>query len=490
MKTLLLFPHQLFLISDKIEKSTPIILVEEYLFFKEFNFHKQKLVFHRVSMKEHCEALQKEGFTVEYIETTNNLSDIRILIPDLASRGITQLICFLPDDNWLEKRLNEGAKKNNITIEYLENPLFLNTRTETEKYFVGNSFFQTNFYKKQRIERQILLEEDGKSPIGGKWSFDGENRKKYPSKKAIPFHQLPAADQNWKDACKYVETHFPKNIGNYSTSTSIPFTTQEAEKWLQQFFDYRFAEFGMFEDAMLKKEWLLNHSFLSPMMNVGILSPQYIVDKALAFAKENNVPINSLEGFVRQIIGWREFIRGIYHSKGSIQRTTNFWGFERKIPASFYDGTTGIPPIDETIKRTLETGYAHHIERLMVIGNFFVLCEFDPDEVYRWFMEMYVDAYDWVMVPNVYGMTQFADGGIFATKPYISASNYILKMSDYEKGDWQQIWDGLFWRFMSVNRSFFAKNPRLGMLLGSLDKMEESKRTAHFEHATRFLAEL
>lgn len=166
--------------------------------------------------------------------------------------------------------------------------------------------------------------------------------------------------------------------------------------------------------------------------------------------------MNSLEGFVRQVLGWREFIRGIYHVVGSKQRTTNYWGFTRKIPQSFYDGTTGIVPLDNVIQKLVKTGYSHHIERLMVLSNFMLLCEFDPDEVYRWFMEMYIDAYDWVMVPNVYGMGQFADGGLMCTKPYISGSNYVLKMSDYKKdGKWTEIWDGLFWRFMHVHRDFF-----------------------------------
>jgi len=215
-----------------------------------------------------------------------------------------------------------------------------------------------------------------------------------------------------------------------------------------------------------------------------------VVDRALAYAEENQVPINSLEGFVRQIIGWREFIRGMYEVKGTESRIRNFWGFERKIPKSFYEGTTGIVPVDETIKMVLKTGYCHHIERLMVLGNFMLLCEFHPDEVYRWFMELFVDAYDWVMVPNVYGMSQFADGGFFATKPYISGSNYIMKMSNYKKGDWQSIWDGLFWRFMDNNRDFFLKNPRLGMLVRTYDKMNPERQETLRNTAASFLKKI
>jgi len=226
------------------------------------------------------------------------------------------------------------------------------------------------------------------------------------------------------------------------------------------------------------------------MLNIGLLSPHHIIIKALEIGKQKNIPLNSLEGFIRQIMGWREFIKIVYEREGSKQRTLNYWKFTRKIPVSFWKGTTGIPPIDCTIQKILKTGYCHHVERLMVLGNFMLLCEFDPNEVYRWFMEMFIDAYDWVMVPNVYGMTQFADGGLMTTKPYISSSNYLMKMSDYEKGNWQEIWDGLFWRFMQEHRSFFLKNPRLGMLVRTFDKMSTEKQNTHLNNANIFLNNL
>ena len=226
------------------------------------------------------------------------------------------------------------------------------------------------------------------------------------------------------------------------------------------------------------------------MLNIGLLDPVSVLDKALNFGEKHNIPINSIEGFIRQLIGWREFIRGIYKCKGTKQRTTNFWNFKREIPASFYDGTTGIDPLDDTIKKVLKTGYCHHIERLMIISNFMMLCEFNPDSVHRWFMELFIDAYDWVMVPNVYGMSLYADGGLMTTKPYISSSNYIIKMSNYKKGDWQEIWDGLFWRFMNKHRDFFLKNPRMGMLIRTFDKMDQTKRNNLINNGNDFINKL
>jgi len=252
----------------------------------------------------------------------------------------------------------------------------------------------------------------------------------------------------------------------------------------------RFQSFGAYEDAIVTHENILHHSVLTPMLNVGLLTPQFVVDETIRFANENDIPLNSLEGFIRQIIGWREFIRAVYQLKGTEERTKNYWNFTRKIPVSFWNGTTGIDPIDSTIKKVLETGYCHHIERLMVLGNFMLLCEFDPNEVYRWFMELFIDAYDWVMVPNVYGMSQFADGGLMATKPYISGSNYLMKMSDYKKGAWQEVWDGLFWKFMHIHRDFFLQNPRLGMLVNTFDKMPATKQQMHLSNAKRFLESL
>ncbi len=191
--------------------------------------------------------------------------------------------------------------------------------------------------------------------------------------------------------------------------------------------------------------------------------------------------LDKIPGNYKKENRWRE---------GRKQRTTNYWNFERRIPRSFWNATTGIQPIDTIIKKVLQSAYTHHIERLMVLGNFMLLCEFHPDDVYRWFMELFIDAYDWVMVPNVYGMSQFADGGLMSTKPYISGSNYLIKMSDCEKGNWQQIWDALFWRFMHVHRDFFGNNSRIGMLLKTFDKMDLEKRKNYLDVADKFLSGL
>ena len=484
----LIFPHQLFEHNPAILHDSEVFLVEEFLFFKQYNFHRQKLKFHRASMMFYQDFLEQNGVKAHYIDTNNELSDVRKLVPQLIEKGFTEIHFCDVVDNWLEKRIKQFAK--NIKLVEYETPMFLNSKAELNAYFKDKKhYFQTAFYTEQRKKRQILLDADFK-PTGGKWTFDTENRVKYPKAKTPPSVQFPTENKFYKEATEYVKATFNNNYGEFSSKFVYPTTHTESKIWLNQFLENRFGEFGEYEDALVANEKILHHSLLTPMMNVGLITPHEIIETTLKFAAENNIPLNSLEGFIRQIIGWREFIRGVYEVACSKERTMNFWQFKRQIPASFWTGETGIEPLDMTIKKVLETGYCHHIERLMVIGNFMLLCEFDPTEVYRWFMELFIDAYDWVMVTNVYGMSQFADGGLMATKPYISGSNYLTKMSDFPKGDWQKIWDGLFWRFMDTHRDFFLKNPRLGMLVRTFDKMANEKRFSHIETAENYLASL
>lgn len=490
MKVGIVFPHQLFEESPLLSECDLFYIVEEHLYFQQFPFHKRKIAFHRSSMKQYEAWLLLKNKQVEYISSFEAISDLRLLIPHLKVLGIEQIVYVNTTDNWLEKRINHSCETEGLKLVMLPSPMFLNDEIElATKYASKKKLFQADFYKQQRIQRNILMESN-LQPIGGKWSFDEENRGRFPKNGIVPELVLPTLNKYDLEAISYTEEFFSKNPGKLTESFHYPTTFESAKIWLQCFLQERFVDFGTYEDAIVKDELVLHHSILTPMLNTGLLTPQFVVDEALNFATKNNVPFNSVEGFIRQIIGWREFIRMVYAFKGVEERTRNYWGFKRKIPPSFWNGTTGIPPIDITIKKVLETGYCHHIERLMVLGNFMLLCEFDPDEVYEWFMIFFIDAYDWVMVPNIYGMSQFADGGLMSTKPYISGSNYLMKMGNYEKGDWQATWDGLFWHFMDKQRKFFLSNPRLGMLVHMFDKMAVEKRQTHLLNAEQFFASL
>lgn len=486
----IVFPHQLFEQSVLVSTCARIYITEESLYFTQFKFHKQKIAFHRASMKYYESYLLSKSIEVIYIDSTDERSDIRTLVLHLKKDGVQTIEYIDTTDDWLEKRIGRHCSKNEITVIKHASPLFLNSSDDNDRFFADKKkMFQADFYTHQRQRLNILLAGAG-SPVGGKWSFDEENRLRFPKGKLPPDVQFPSPTNFYAEAVSYVENNCPGNYGLINPDFIFPTTHAEAGNWLKQFFKTRFTEFGPYEDAIVREQHILHHAVLSPLLNSGLLTPQFVVEEALQYASNNAVPLNSLEGFLRQVIGWREYIRAVYERKGVEERNKNYWKFTRKIPSSFWNGTTGIDPVDSTIKKVLKTGYCHHIERLMVMGNFMLLCEFDPNEVYKWFMELFIDAYDWVMVPNVYGMSQFADGGLMSTKPYISGSNYLMKMSDYKKGPWQQVWDGLFWRFMHTHEHFFSRNPRLSMLVKSFNGMKQDKKEEHLRNAEEYLQSL
>ena len=452
-------------------------------------------------MTAYAESLRSKGLVVYYIESGQPGHDIRQLDEELVKQGVRVLYLAEPADDWISRRMASVARKAEVRLEVLPSPGFLNTYQDIDDFFRGRlRFHQTDFYIHQRKTRNILLDSDGK-PMGGKWTFDTENRKRFPKDKNIPSTPHTNGDEYTKNASAWVKERFPGNPGDVRPIDNGGFpwawTHDEAEHLLDKFLTERLCGFGDYEDAMVRSERFLHHSVLTPMLNIGLLTPDIIIKRTLEHAEGRDIPLNDLEGFIRQVVGWREFIRGVYQRAGREQRTGNYWGFKRKIPTAFWTGSTGIVPIDDVIQKVLNTGYAHHIERLMVLGNFFLLCEFDPEEVYHWFMSLFIDAYDWVMVPNVFGMTQFADGGLMTTKPYISGSNYILKMSDWKDASipgtdhgWTAVWDALFWRFMHVHRTFFLTNPRLGMLVRTFDQSAVEKRERHLMIAEAFLQSL
>jgi deoxyribodipyrimidine photolyase-related protein len=486
----LILPHQLFQEHPALEAGREVILVEEPLFFTQFPFHVQHLQYQRATMQAYRDWLHVQGFQVDYVEFHEPESDLRQLIPRLAAGGCRHIYAADPEDDWLLDRLQKGTRCAGMELTLLENPQFLNSREDLEAWFPGRKkYFQTAFYIQQRKRLGLLLDSDG-GPAGGKWSFDTENRKRYPRGLKPPAPAMPAPGPWITEARAYVQKNFPNNPGAAEGAIRYPVTFLESEAWLEDFIRHRLADFGPYEDAMVCNEVILHHSILSPMLNSGLLTPARVLQSVLEYPARTEIPPASLEGFIRQLTGWREFIRGMYRYEGRRQRTTNFWGFTRKIPPSFWDGSTGIEPVDTVIRRILDTGYCHHIERLMVLGNFMLLCEFDPDEVYAWFMAMFVDAYDWVMVPNVYGMSQFADGGLMTTKPYLSGSNYLMKMGDFRPGPWQDVWDGLFWRFLHVHRAVFAGNPRWSMLLRTWENMDAVKRATRLQEAERWFQAL
>ena len=480
----LIYPHQLFTHHPAIEVGRTIYLIEEPLFLTEFPTHTQKLLLHRLSMQEYAKTLRAAGHSVIYLDV-QTLTSTESVFEILKTHGVTTLHIVDTTDYWLEQRISKAAAIHDFALIRYESPLFILSKDEAVTQYQSSKKHMAHFYKKLRLDKKILLTNSGE-PIGGEWSFDSENRKKIPKGLSLPMDITHTEDTTAIEAAHEWLKTVPGT--KYGASTVwVPWTRSAAKTALEEFIEERLHHFGDFEDALVSSEVRLFHSALSPLINIGLLSPREVIDAVILYGKEHAIPLNNIEGFVRQVIGWREFIRASYESDGALMRTKNFWKHRKELHLSFWDGTTGILPIDIAIGHALNFGYAHHIERLMVLGNFMLLTRTDPDDVYQWFMAMFVDAYDWVMVPNVYGMSQFADGGIFATKPYISGSAYIKKMSNYESGDWEELWTALYWKFIDDNSSFFSANHRLSMMPRLLEKMSPTKREQYRTIAQKYL---
>ncbi len=464
----LIFPNQLFeshpVLRKKPEK---VLLVENSLFFGDaqypMRFHPKKITYHQDTLAEFGAALKKKKVVVEHITYQDGVCELDGILKQLSHDKFGKIYCVEPCDYVLEKRLVRAAQKHNIELTLLPSPGFLNTSEENQEWrSTRKRWHMADFYKWQRVRLGILM--DGKVPEGGQWSYDEDNRRKLPLKQIPLLPALPAND--------------------------YPTTPDNARLWLEEFLHSRLALFGPYEDAIESGQNWLYHSVLTPMLNVGLLTPDYVVNKTLQHAQKHNVPINSVEGFIRQVIGWREFMRATYEDHGVTMRTGNNWQHTRPMPKAFYTAKTGIDPVDDCIKRVNEHAYCHHIERLMILGGFMFLCEIQPDDIYKWFMELFIDSYDWVMVPNVYAMSQHADGGLITTKPYFSGSNYVIKMSHYKKGPWSEVWDALFWRWIIKNKEKLAGNHRWSMMCKNAEKMDKAKRQQHIKTAEKFLNSL
>lgn len=493
---LLLYPHQLFA-TEHLPKVDIVYVIEDPLFFGTdaeypIAFHKQKLILHRASMRRYVEEqLWANEIDVEYIELADVQHSGEVL--SHAQKAGAQLVYMFDVCDWaLEQRLQE-ALANNVAspfeLRVLPSPSFMLKKGEVEEFFAGkaNHAFAP-FYQWQRERFNILIDKKYK-PVGGKWSFDADNRKKLPADLQVPGFASFGDNDYVKEATKWVEKRFPNNPGD-AASFIWPTNHKEAASWLNDFLQHRLEQFGPYEDAIDGQAMLLYHSGISAPLNCGLLTPVQVVDNTLSHHEKAPIDLPSLEGFIRQIIGWREYIRGLYVTQGTKMRSSNALGKERALSAAWWDGTTGLPPVDDVITKVQKHAYAHHIERLMIMGNSMLLCDIHPDDVYAWFMSMFIDAYDWVMVPNVYGMSQFSDLGSMVTKPYISGSNYILSMSNYQKDDWCDVWDGLFWGFVERHQDLLAKNPRTSMMVKNLKRLNDDRRRIIAYRAKDFLDNL
>jgi deoxyribodipyrimidine photolyase-related protein len=484
MHLFLLFPVNLFSNIEKL-KNKKIYLIEEPRFFTDFIYHKLKIAYHRATMKSYYYYLLDQKIDVTYFD----FKDINEEFYKNLIKNFTKIYTYNPCDNILLNKLNNYIGKSNIIIEetlnFLVSEKFLEKNIDT--FFKNGKYSHQNFYKMQRLRLNILIKNDGLSPIGGKWSFDTENRKKLPKNIEIP-EVLKLKYINNKfivESKEYCNKYF---LNNYGTLDNFiyPINHIDTIKWLNDFLKRKFENFGIYEDAESERDPFLFHSVLSPMMNIGLITDKEVLEIVLKY--ENKVPIESFEGFIRQIIGWRNYLYAIYLLEGDKLKKYNFLGCNNKINKQImWEGKTDIIPIDNVIKKINDYGYAHHIERLMYLGNYMLICMINPNDVYELFMEWTIDAYEWVMVPNVYGMSQFSDGGIVMTRPYFSSSNYILKMSDYKKSEWCGIYDALYYNFINNNIDFLKKNYATSRQVAFWLKKNESDKKEIIKISKKYL---
>jgi len=462
--------------------------------------HIQKVVGFFSAMRVFAEDLRQQQHCVVYhkINDKDNLQSFEKNIDALIKKEkIKHFEYQLPDEYRVDQLLSDYTKSLNITYKTYDTEHFLSTREELGLFFKGKkTYLMESFYRYMRKKHQVLMQ--GDQPLEGKWNFDSENRKKISKGITIP---SPLVFKNHVfEILIEIEKSNIKTIGKIDASNFIwPIDRTQALKLLHFFIKSCLPLFGTYQDAMTPKEWSLYHSRLSFSMNTKLITPLEVINAAIQAWKinPNAITYNQVEGFVRQIIGWREYMRGIYWLKMPEYASLNYFNHQAKLPDWYWTGNTKMNCLKHAVDQSLEHAYAHHIQRLMITGNFALLAGVDPDEVDAWYLGIYIDALEWVEITNTRGMSQFADGGIVGTKPYVSSASYINKMSDYcgtchydknkKTGDKACPFNSLYWNFYDQHENKLSKNPRIGMMYNVWKRMEARHKTELLEQAAYYI---
>jgi deoxyribodipyrimidine photolyase-related protein len=489
------FPNQIYnieSITDFLDsyKIKDILLLEHPIYFgldpdRKINMNKLKLVLHRACFYFYTDYLREKGYNVFHVKVGDYSES---LLEGLVEKYDTLYYIDVPDrlldtrmTNSKIKRIDSFSPNYCLTREEIEE--FLDTRKGKKRTT------HDDFYKWNRVKWDILM--DGDKPEGGKYSYDKYNRSSPSGIEKDELPQLPGLDKTDKvyiDRAKIeIEKEFPKNLGN--TDMYVPVTFNTSKKWLQDFIDNRLLDFGTYQDAVLIGAPFMYHSVLSPMINCGLLDPKDIV--LAGYNKYYSSPdiesLYSIEGFIRQILGWREWQRLQYIHNYSVLKGSNYYNNNNKLTDAWFKGELGIRPIDDAIKTGYRYGYLHHIIRLMYMSNFMNLCRIHPDEMYVWFMSFPMDSYDWVMIQNVYGMGAGSKDNI--TKPYITTGNYIKKMSNYKDDkEWTSVWEALYYCFLEDNMDKLMAFPRVaGIMRKNLERKDKIKMDNYRKLASKFI---
>lgn len=484
----------------KVDENTIYLMTEMRQETDYVKHHIQKIVAFFMSMRNFAADLQSKGHEVIYfkISDKNNVHDLgKIISKCIEEHPITQFDYQLPDEFRLDEQLKQICNNLKIDSKVFDTEHFYTSRTELADFFEGKkSFLMESFYRKMRKKHGILTVNE--MPLGGKWNFDYQNRNKYKEEVPIPFPLQFNTDVS--EIVTEVESLGIKTIGNIDAEKlEWPTSRNESLLVLDYFCEHLLTHFGTYQDALYSGHLYLFHSRLSFALNSKMISPKEVIKAVIQYYLKNQdeIQLAQVEGFVRQILGWREYVRGIYWKEMPDYKIKNALHNTNKLPDYFWTGKTKMKCMQHGLSQSLDKAYAHHIQRLMVIGNFCLLTQMHPDEVDKWYLGVYIDAIEWVELPNTRGMSQYADGGIIATKPYISSGSYINKMSNYcgschynvkdKLGEKACPFNSLYWHFLDEKKEYFVNNHRMTMMLSLLKKMKPAELTATKEKAISIL---
>ncbi|WP_425097651.1 cryptochrome/photolyase family protein [Tropicibacter sp. S64] len=478
----------------KADKASDVVVLAEVAGETEYvPHHPKKIALIFAAMRKFAAQLRADGWDVRYSElddTNNSGTIVGELLRRAEECGVSAVIATEPGE-W---RLIEALQDAPLNVSLLEDDRFIASHKEFEDWAKGRKALRMEyFYRDMRRKTGLLM--DGDDPEGGKWNYDHENRKPAPDAvDTAPMSFTP--DETVEAVLDLVEARFG---GNFGDLRPFAYATEpgQAKRALAHFVRYGLPKFGDFQDAMLDGERFLYHSLLSAYMNIGLLDPLEVCQAAEAAYRDGSAPLNAVEGFIRQIIGWREYVRGIYFHEGPQYPRRNALNHQRGLPWLYWGGETKMRCLAKAVAQTKTEAYAHHIQRLMVTGNFALIAGLNPAEVHEWYLSVYIDAFEWVEAPNTVGMSQFADGGVIASKPYVSSGNYIDRMSDYcggcaydvkvKVGEGACPFNLLYWHFLNRHRQRFEGNPRMANMYRTWDRMDQGKREAILAQAEGFL---
>jgi deoxyribodipyrimidine photolyase-related protein len=491
--------HPALACADK--KQDRVLFIESRKRSTQYSYHQLKLVLVFSAMRHRAEALRKEGWQVDYIELTGDFSEG--LEAHVARHAPEAILVQEPSQYEFRQAIPKLERKFGVRFEVVPTNQFLVPEADFEEWAgERRHLIMENHYRRVRKKLNILIEPDGE-PTGGAWNFDADNRQTHAafsrSRVAVPPAPRTQPDKITQKVIALVKREFSERPGD-AEKFWLPVTREESKLWLKTFITTRLENFGPWEDVMDSRQPVLFHSVLTPMLNIGLLQPRECVNAAIEVYNQGRAPLASVEGFVRQIIGWREFINGVYWHRMPGYEELNALDAQRSLPKWIYTGETEMNCLHHVIGQVIELGYNHHIQRLMVLGNFFLLGGFEPAQVLRWYLEMYVDAHNWVMAANVIGMVLHADGGYMATKPYAAGAGYINRMSDYCAGCRYQPdqrtgpdacpFNYLYWNFYATHHDRFAQNRRIGMAINTWKNKPAAEKGEILRQADTFLNKL